>query len=89
MKITKAHRDCFKEALDYFDDRTRNFLCHLIDATSATEEVKAQCKDLLFLYFDDRKTCTVLWLSYQDDLTDEGLDTCRLIALYTLIYAPL
>jgi len=89
MKITKAERNCFKEALDYFDEDSSNYLCILISNTSAIPEVKENCKLLLFHYFNDRPEFHVIWLKYYDELTLEEANTCRLIALYTLIYAPL
>ena len=89
MKITKAERDCFKEALEGFDESSHNYLCGLISNTSATPEVKENCKLLLFHYFNDRPEIQVIWLNYHDNLTLEESNTCRLIALYTLIYAPL
>jgi len=89
MKISKAERNCFKEALDYFHESSHNYLCSLISNTSATPEVKENCKLLLFHYFNDRPGFQVIWLNYLDELTLEESNTCRLIALYTLIYAPL
>jgi hypothetical protein len=89
MKITKAERACFKEALEGFNESSYNHLCILISNTSATTEVKEKCKALLFHYFNDRPGFQVIWLNYQDKLTIEEANTCRLIALYTLIYAPL
>ena len=89
MKITKAERACFKEALDYFSEFSHNYLCILISNTSATQEVKENCKLLLFHYFNDRPEFQVIWLKHHDELTLEESNTCRLIALYTLIYAPL
>ena len=89
MKISKAERNCFKEALDYFHESSHNYLCSLISNTSATQEVKENCKLLLFHYFNDRPGFQVIWLNYLDKLTIEESNTCRLIALYTLIYAPL
>lgn len=89
MSITNTHRKCFKEALNHFADGRYRFLCPCIDATSATEKAKTQCKELLFYYFDDSKTSDVLWYSFRDELSRDELTTCRMIALYTLIYAPL
>jgi len=89
MKITKAERACFKEALSHFREFSANYLCSLISNTSATPEVKENCKLLLFHYFNDRPGFQVIWLNYLDELTLEESNTCRLIALYTLIYAPL
>jgi len=89
MKISKAERNCFKEALDYFHESSHNYLCSLISNTSATPEVKENCKLLLFHYFNDRPGFQVIWLNYLDELTLKESNTCRLIALYTLIYAPL
>lgn len=89
MKLTKAERACFKEALEGFDECTHNYICCLISNTSATKQVKERCKAILFHYFNDRPGIQVIWLNYVDELTREESNTCRLIALYTLIYAPL
>jgi hypothetical protein len=88
MNITPRHRKCFKEALYYIGQYT-NWLCNAIDATTASEATKQECKDILFYYFQSEPGCAVLWLSMRDGLDYEELLTCRLIALYTLIYAPL
>ena len=89
MKISKAERACFEEALEHFHESSHNYVCSLISNTSATPEVKENCKLLLFHYFNDRPGFQVIWLNYLDELTLEEANTCRLIALYTLIYAPL
>ena len=89
MKITKAERACFEEALEGFNECTHNYLCCLISETSAPRLVKESCKAILFHYFNDRPEIQVIWLKYVDELSREESNTCRLIALYTLIYAPL
>jgi hypothetical protein len=87
MKITKQHRECFKEALENLP--TDYLICHAIGSTTASEQVQKECVNILYYYFCDDPNRSVLWLPYADDLTRDELLTCRLIALYTLIYAPL
>ncbi len=88
MKITKQHRECFKEALEYLNDSTE-YCCLAIGFTGFSLEIKEQCKAILFHYFRDEAWREVLWLPVIDTLSCDELLTCRLIALYTLIYAPL
>lgn len=88
MKIYPRHRKCFREAL-YFIGQSADWLCNAIDDTAASEATKQECKDILFYYFQSEPGCALLWLSMRDGLNYEETLTCRLIALYTLIYAPL
>lgn len=88
MKITKQHRECFKEALEYLGVNT-NWICLAIEDTTASEQIKKECKDILFHYFQSEPGCELLWLRMRDNLTHEEALACRLIALCTLIYAPL
>lgn len=88
MKITKQHRECFKEALEYLGIET-DWCCNAINFTSRRLQTKKECKRLLFYYFQDKPEREVLWLPFADSLNYEEALTCRLIALYTLIYAPL
>lgn len=89
MKITKAERDCFKQALKLFQNEDCNFLCCLIKMTTASAKTKECCIDLVYHYFCDVSHTYNLWCEYSNELTLEEANTCRLIALYTLIYAPL
>lgn len=88
MKITKQHRECFKEALEDLGVNTA-FCCIAINATRSSPQIKEGCKNILFHYFQDKPGRKVLWLPFKDDLTHDETITCRIIALYTLIYAPL
>jgi len=88
MKITKQHRECFKEALEYLGVTT-DWICPAIEDTTASEQIQKECKEILFHYFQSEPGCALLWLRIRDDLTYKETITCRLIALYTLIYAPL
>jgi len=88
MKITKQHRECFKEALEYLGPNT-SWICNAIDDTAASAQIKQECKEILFHYFQSEPGCALLWLCRRDELSHDELLTCRLIALYTLIYAPL
>lgn len=88
MKIYPRHRKCFKEALDYLGQIT-SWICNAIDYTAASETTKQECKDILFHYFQSEPGCALLWLRMRDNITREEALTCRIIALYTLIYAPL
>lgn len=88
MKITKQHRKCFKEALKHIGVTT-DWICLAIDDTTASEQIQQECKNILFHYFQSEPNCALLWLRTRDSLTHDEALTCRLIALYTLIYAPL
>ncbi len=88
MKITKQHREWFKEALEYLDVDT-SFCCIAINATRSSPQIKEGCKNILFHYFQNKPKREVLWLPLKDGLSYDETITCRIIALYTLIYAPL
>jgi len=88
MKITKQHRKCFKEALEYLGVTT-NWICCAIDDTAEPEQIQKECKEILFHYFQSDPGCTLLYVRMRDGLTCDEAFTCRLIALYTLIHAPL
>jgi len=88
MKITKQHRKCFKEALEYLGKNT-NWICPAIEDTTASEQLQKECKEILFHYFQTEPGCALLYFRRRDDLAHDELLNCRLIALYTLIYAPL
>lgn len=88
MKITKQHRECFKEALEYLG-KSQDWICPAIEDTTASEQIQEECKEILFHYFQSEPGCALLYLRMRDGLTHEELLTCRIIALYTLIYAPL
>lgn len=87
MKITKQHRECFKAAIKELPKA--GWICTAIDWTDFTPDIQKECKNILYKYFQDDPCRAVLWLSVLDGLSQEELLTCRLIALYTLIYAPL
>jgi len=87
MKITKQHRECFKEALKHLP--TDYFICHAIRVTKASEQIQKECIKILYHYFQDDPSRHAFWLQVEDNLSSEEAFTCRLIALYTLIYAPL
>jgi hypothetical protein len=89
MKITKQHRECFRKALELFNGEDYNFLCTLILKTNADDAIIIQCQELVRYYFSDGRLCENLWGAYSENLTLEETNNCRLIALYTLIYAPL
>ena len=88
MKITKQHRKCFEEALEHLGKNTI-WICPAIEDTTASEQIQKECKEILFHYFQSEPGCALLYLRTRDGLTQDELLTCRLIALYTLIYAPL
>ena len=89
MKITKQHRKCFKEALEPLVSGDLNWICPAIEATTASKQIQKECKDLLLHYFQLEPGWALLYYRKRDNLTHDELLTCRLIALYTLIYAPL
>ena len=87
MKITKQHRECFKEALEHLP--TDYFICPAIESTKASKQIQEECIKILYHYFQDDPSRHALWLPFADEIKPEEILTCRLIALYTLIYAPL
>ncbi len=87
MNITKQHRKCFKAALEELPKA--GWICSAIDWTDFASDIQKECKDILFHYFQSEPGCALLYLRKRDNLTQDELLTCRLIALYTLIYAPL
>ncbi len=88
MKITKAHREVFKKALEFWDEQLTNFLCCHIDSVKAPLALRRECKEILFHYFADHPNRSIIWVQSLDNLTFEETKNCRLIALYSLIYMP-
>lgn len=102
MKILPKHRKVFKQCLEEITSlEFPVFLCNLVSRVCAgDEQLRQECCDLIFFYFQDYDDRSALW--YPEDTgfnpntwTDTAFKACyheltsmRIIALYTLIYAP-
>lgn len=90
MKITRKHKEVFRKTLDLFIEQTYGpWICPTMwQAAFDDWKIYRECRTILFDYFKDPNRDDVLW--FRDiDGTKEELFNARIIALYTLIYAPL
>jgi len=84
MKILPKHRKVFKQCLDHFQSYCSNWICSLIDWSTNDLNLRKECKDILFFYFQDEPRL-LLWLSTKDNLTYQEVEFCRILALQSLI----
>lgn len=89
MKVQNKHRRVFRQVLERIHNYDCSWICHHInDITELEPELGQECKNILFYYFKDHPNQRVLWILSPED-SYEDCRNARIIALYSLIYAPL
>lgn len=94
MKITEEHKELFQHAAELFEsDPSRLWLCPTITSTYIDHQVNwdliKECRQILHDVFNPSDR-SVIWHFEEDCNNDyDFARNCRIIALYSLIYADL